>query len=238
MNKNTAKMKTVIITGANRGIGFGLCKYYLHAGWQVFASHRASSAVDTLHTLLQQFPTQLVLIELDVSDETSINTFGTQIKRHISHVDVLINNAGVSINADFGDWDQALFVDNFKANVVGPALLIQSLFRLFDKNSKVIQISSGLASIQELIGADAPYDAYSLCKVSLNMLSKRLATRESTKQAIYCSISPGWVQTDMGGKDATSTVEEAASQIGNTINALTHQDSGSFKDSLGQIIPW
>jgi NAD(P)-dependent dehydrogenase (short-subunit alcohol dehydrogenase family) len=230
--------QTIIITGANRGIGLGLCQQYLIQGWHVVATHRPDSVSAELQSLSEKFGAALILAELDVCDELSIQQFGTAMSNHLSHVSVLINNAGVSVNKAFGDWDQALFLSNFKANLVGPALVIQALSPLFDATTKVIQISTGLASLQENIGADEPFDGYAISKIALNLLTKRLANKLQTKGSIFCSISPGWVNTDMGGPEAPTSVTEVSVQISQTIEGLTTLQSGSFVDCTGTCIPW
>lgn len=230
--------QTVIITGANRGIGLGLVRHYLQQDWYVIATHRADSVSAELQELLVRHGENLLLTELDVCDEMSINRFGVDMTNQLNHVSVLINNAGVSINKEFGDWDQALFLDNFNANLVGPALVIQALSSLFTITTKVIQISTGLASLQENIGADEPFDGYAVSKVALNLLTKRLADKQQTKASIFCSLSPGWVNTDMGGVEAPTSVAEVSAQISQTIEKLTAEQSGSFVDSMGTCIPW
>ncbi|MCF2949107.1 SDR family NAD(P)-dependent oxidoreductase [Paraglaciecola aquimarina] len=230
--------QSVVITGANRGIGLGLCSLYLHYGWQVIATHRQGAISDALQELNKQYSSDLTLVELDVCDEQSIQHFAAKVCEEWSHISVLINNAGVSIDSKFGEWNQATFLNNFNANMVGPALVIQALSGLFEHNTKVIQISTGLASLQENIGADEPFDAYAVSKISLNLLTKRLANKAQTKSAIYCAISPGWVNTDMGGPEAPTSVAEVAQQISLTIESLTLEQSGSFLDSTGATIPW
>lgn len=234
----SASQQTIIITGASRGIGLGLCLHYLKQGWQVVATHRKGSVSVELQSLGEKYGSSLLLTELEVCDEVSIQKFGINMATHFSHISVLINNAGVSVNQDFGDWDQTLFLDNFNANLVGPALIIQVLFPLFNSTTKVIQISTGLASLQENIGSDGPYDGYAVSKIALNLLTKRLANKSQTKASIFCAISPGWVNTDMGGAEAPTSVAEVTAQIAHTIKSLTPAQSGAFLDSTGETIPW
>ncbi|MGJ8678812.1 SDR family NAD(P)-dependent oxidoreductase [Paraglaciecola sp.] len=228
----------VVVTGANRGIGLGLCQRYLQLGWQVIATHRLGADVTQLKNLSVQYVGQLTLAELDVCDEQSIQGFAQFLINKVDHISVLINNAGVSIDSQFGEWSQQVFVKNFNANLVGPALVIQALSGLFNEHTKVIQISTGLASLQENIGSNEPFDAYAVSKIALNLLTNRLANKKQTDSSVFCAISPGWVNTDMGGAEAPTSVAEVAEQISQTIDNLTHKNSGSFVDSLGVPIAW
>ncbi|WP_158965806.1 SDR family NAD(P)-dependent oxidoreductase [Paraglaciecola sp. L3A3] len=235
MNKSK---QTIILTGASRGIGLGLCQHYLQSGWQVIATHRPASISSGLQALKDQHGEDLWLAELDLCNEQSIHKFAVEMTSQLTQLAVLINNAGVSVNVNFGDWEQASFLSNFNANLVGPALLIQGLYPLLSETTKVIQISTGLASIQENIGADGPFDAYAVSKVALNLLTVRLANREQTKKSIFCAMSPGWVKTDMGGEQAPTSVTEVSKQIYTTVEKLTTAQSGTYLDSTGQVIPW
>ncbi|MDU0353553.1 SDR family NAD(P)-dependent oxidoreductase [Paraglaciecola aquimarina] len=229
---------TIVITGTSRGIGLGLCQHYLQSGWRVIATHRPNAIGSELHALEEQYGDSLRLAELDLCDEQSILRFANEMTSQLSQIRVLINNAGVSVNRDFGAWDQASFLTNFNANLVGPALLIQGLYPLLSEATKVVQISTGLASIQDNIGADGPFDAYAVSKVALNLLTVRLANREQTKKSIFCAMSPGWVKTDMGGAEAPTSVTDVSAQIYTTIEKLTAEQSGAYLDCSGQVIAW
>jgi len=146
----------------------------------------------------------------------------------------LINNAGVAEHQVFGNWTQAAFINNYVTNALGPALLIQALDTLFIAHSKIIQLSSGLASIQDNLNPLAEFDAYAMSKAALNMMNRRLAAKLADRKIISCAISPGWVRTQMGGANATSSIEETAIRLAQTIDKLNLSDSGKFLDPDGK----
>ncbi|WP_010522710.1 SDR family oxidoreductase [Aquimarina agarivorans] len=235
-NRNPKSQK-VLITGANRGLGFGFLMHYLTQGETVIATCRND---DTLifDKLKKDFPNQLYIENLELTNEQSIIDFAHKIKENKVRFDLVINNAGVSIEENFGNWTLATFETNFKVNTIGPALLIQAINPYLNQNAKLIQLSSGLGSVALNINPEGPYDAYAASKAALNILTKKLASKLYTRGIIVTAINPGWVQTDMGGPDATSTIDEAIEQMTSTINTLTIKDTGTFISLTGEILPW
>ena len=236
-------IKTVIVTGANRGIGLGLCEHYLDQNnpthrWRVIAACRNT----------KRFPPHLAnsdhltLLPLDITDNGSIDTFAALISASGLSIDLLINNAGYSHDQPFGQWTQDAFSASFLVNAIGPALLVQALVDRLNVNAKIIQMSSGLASIQDSSGDQTQYCAYAISKCGLNMLSAKLSNYfkvvDIEKSICVASINPGWVKTDMGGPDADDTTLEAVSKIARTIESLTVKHSGQFLDSKGHTIAW
>lgn len=234
-------MKTVVITGANRGIGLGFCHHYLIAGWQVIAISRTKPELKESKSFTKTHISKLIHIETDLNNEDSINAVINKLSvleiKDLG-IDLILNNAGIAEHQHFGQWSQAAFINSFTINAIAPALLIQTLSPLLANKAKVIQLTSGLASFDLNISPLAEFDSYSMSKVAVNMLSKRLSTKLSNKEILVCSISPGWVKTQMGGKEAPASVEQAVIDITNTIENLTISQSGSFFDELGNVLPW
>lgn len=228
-------MKTVLITGANRGLG--LCRYYLNAGFKVFASCRNLEAAIGLKKIACETRT-LEIIQLDVASETSIKNLAVTLDGIGCEINLLINNAGISAEEDFGQWTQCSFVDSFKINSVGPALITQTVFPHMDRHGKIVFVSSGLASIEQNINPDGHYESYSMSKASLSILCRRLASKRLDKRLIFAALSPGWVRTDMGGEDAPTSAATAAAEIASFISQLEPNHSGKFFDTLGNEIPW
>ncbi len=226
--------KNIIITGANRGIGLGLCEHYLQAGHSVIAGCRAlpfpfKSYQDT-H--------KLTTLALDLSDAQSIEAFTQEVKSLDIKIDLLINNAGITQHQTFGEWEQSTFLESFNVNAVGPALLVQGLDTLLANQAKIIQLSSGLASITNTQHSQDTLTPYSMSKTALNMLTKRLAGLYESRNITAASVSPGWVKTKMGGEEAPDTVEQATLKVTRVIEALTLQQTGQFFDEQGQPIEW
>ncbi|WP_077339069.1 SDR family NAD(P)-dependent oxidoreductase [Pseudocolwellia agarivorans] len=228
-------MKTVVITGANRGIGLGFLNYYLSNGWQVIALSRSAIDQSTLNRNIDECFHNLTV---NLLDESSINNTAKSINNLCNGIDLLINNAGVAEHEVFGEWSQAALTTNFQVNSVAPALLTQALSPQLNQHSKVIQLSSGLASIKNNLSPLEGFDSYCMSKAAVNILSRRLAFKLADKKIIVNAISPGWVKTDMGGPEAPATITEAVNTLTQTIEMLSMENSGKFLDENGKKIDW
>ncbi|WP_232285916.1 SDR family NAD(P)-dependent oxidoreductase [Aquimarina agarilytica] len=237
ISNQNPKSQSVLITGANRGLGFGFLTHYLKQGNTVIATCR-NSDITVFDSLIKDYPNQLLIENLELTSEQSILNFAQKIKENKVTFDLVINNAGISIEENFGNWTAATFETNFKVNTIGPALLIQAISPFLKQGSKLVQMSSGLGAIALNINPEGPYDAYAVSKASLNILTKRIATKFYTQQIIVVAINPGWVQTDMGGAEATSTIDEAIKNMTSTINVLSLKNTGTFISDTGELLPW
>ena len=227
----------VLITGANRGIGLGFVRAYADTGSSVLATCRNPSKAETLRSLANQFP-NISIYSLDLASDESIFQLVSNLEGNGEYIDILISNAGVLENEVFGNWTRRRFADTFDTNVFGPAILVQALTTLLTENAKIIQLSSGLGSLEW--GGEGMSDgaSYSMSKAALNMLTVRLARSSGSRNRLAVSISPGWVATDMGGSGADLSVEESVSKMMVAIQSLTPADSGRFIDNRGNTIPW
>ena len=153
-------------------------------------------------------------------------------------MDILVSNAGVLLKESFGEWTRQSFADTFDVNVIGAAMLAQSLIPSLSPNGKIVQLSSRLGSME--LGGEGIIDAdsYSMSKAALNMLATRLAVIVKESSQCVVSMSPGWVATDMGGTAATLQVNESVFKMRRSIGALTPSDSGRFIDNKGKPLPW
>ena len=175
---------------------------------------------------------------MDLASDESIFQLVSNLEENGEYIDILISNAGVLENEVFGNWTRRRFADTFDTNVVGPAILVQALNTLLTDNAKIIQLSSGLGSLEWGGEGMSDGDSYSMSKAALNMLTVRLARSSGSRNRLAVSISPGWVATDMGGSGADLSVEESVSKMMVAIQSLTPADSGRFIDNRGNTIPW
>jgi NAD(P)-dependent dehydrogenase (short-subunit alcohol dehydrogenase family) len=237
-------MKTILITGANRGIGLGFVKEYAKAGWRVLAACRHPKQAEELNVLATMRPYQTITVfELDIGDEASIKKLAQELAQET--IDVLLNNAGVlvGVNNDkfgkqLGRLQQADLIESFKINSIGPLLLTQALVEPLARasNSKVININSGLGSIADNV--EGGMYGYRASKSALNAFTKNLALELREKNIIVISLAPGWVKTDMGGQNAELTVEESVSKMQALISELGMVDTGKFFDYTGDEREW
>lgn len=229
-------MKTVFITGANRGIGLGLASAYLKAGARVIGTARRPEAAESFTLLSQTYPEGFGSVPLDVTDEASIVALPGLLEG--DQVDCLINNAGISLEESFGSWTSRGFEVNFQANTLGPALVSQAMASLMVKGATIVNMTSGMGSIELNLNPQTGLDAYAVSKAGLNFVTRRLAEKFKERAIAVVAVSPGWVRTDMGGSNATTSVEEAVRCLVQTIDAVTIEQTGAFLTETGEPLPW
>jgi NAD(P)-dependent dehydrogenase (short-subunit alcohol dehydrogenase family) len=224
-------MPTVLITGANRGIGLELTRQYASAGWDVIACCRKPKEADALKAL------KVEVKALDVAKPASIAKLAASLK--VRAIDVLLNNAGIlGRRAGFGKAESKEFLGIMQVNVLGPLLMAESFWPLVKKSKekKIVAITSGMGSISG--GANGGSYAYRSSKAALNMVMKNLGNDLSAKGITTAAISPGWVRTDMGGKSAPLAATDSAAGIIKVIAGLDTAKSGGFFNYNGETIPW
>ena len=231
--------KTVLITGANRGLGFALVKEYLaKKDWVVLACCRSPDKADNLHALQND---NLKIHELDVTSDESVNALKKDIGDHC--IDVLINNAGIfgshfeGENSSDKAVDYDVWATVFAVNTMGP-LRVSQAFMDNIKNAdapKIITISSQMGSLNR---KSAGYYPYRSSKAAVNKVMQTLAYELQDENVIVTMIHPGWVKTDMGGENAEITAETSAQGIAQVISNLTIKDSGKFYQYDGSEHPW
>ncbi|MDY0874455.1 SDR family oxidoreductase [Dongia rigui] len=224
-------MPTVLITGANRGIGLELTRQYASAGWDVIACCRKPKEAGELTAL------KVEVKALDVADAASIKTLATDLKGR--SIDVLLNNAGIlGRRIGFGHAEPDEFLELQRVNALAPLLIAEAFVAHVTASGqkKIAAITSGLASITNV--NDAASYAYRASKASLNMVMRKLDYDLKDRGIVAAAISPGWVQTDMGGTDAALKVEDSAAGIIKVIAGLDAAKGGGFFGYDGETIPW
>lgn len=234
--------ETVLITGANRGIGLALAQEYAAGGAQVVAACRSPRKAAELQELAGARQGQIVIIELDATDDDSVRLAAQDVSRHFSEtsqsrcaIDVLVNNAarGDVPDGTLEGLDMRATLDLLNVNTVGPLRVTKAFLPLMAGPhgeepvlSKVVNISSGLGSISGVKSCESL--AYGTSKAALNYLTRSLAFDLRRHGIIVAAVSPGWVRTDMGGKDAQLSPEESAAGIVRVIKRLTLADSSRW----------
>nr|VFK25996.1 MAG: Short-chain dehydrogenase [Candidatus Kentron sp. MB]VFK33259.1 MAG: Short-chain dehydrogenase [Candidatus Kentron sp. MB]VFK76118.1 MAG: Short-chain dehydrogenase [Candidatus Kentron sp. MB] len=233
-------MQTILITGANRGIGLELTRQYAEDGWVVFACCRSPGNAHELDALATRSDGQIRVYALDVTDDAGRAALSADLRGQ--SVDILLNNAGV-----FGDWESQEFgrcradrwLNILHTNAVAPLLLIQDLVENVAASGRKIiaNMSSEVGSISEADAAKSRY-IYRSSKAALNMTSKICASDLAARGITVVALHPGWVRTDMGGPDATLSVWESATALRKILTEITFADSGRFINIDGRTIPW
>lgn len=228
-------MNTVVITGANRGIGLGLAERYVTAGWHVVAGCRHPEKATALRAV--QGPGTVDVVALDVTGEASIAALTAHLSTQT--IDVLINNAGINppkpsavTDLDYDAWRLALEV-----NAIAPFRISVALQPMLKRAShpRVITISSQMGSFAKNSPGSV---AYRTSKTAANKAMQLLALEFASDKIIVCPVHPGWVRTDMGGASGEISVEESADGLYALIDRLTMAETGRFFTWDGREHPW
>ncbi len=230
-------METVLITGANRGIGFGFVKAYLERGYQVIACCRLPDRAVELQSLSAEYGDLLLIEQLDVASSIDFDRLHAKYKHF--KIDILINNAGViaqyfdKLTLAQTNADDVL--KTLEINAIGAMRSVQCFEHSlsFSSNPRIINMASLAGSISSANGFGY---AYRMSKCALNMLTACYA-KENT-EVISIALRPGWVKTAMGGVGANLEVSESVAKMVTIINKLQASDSGRFIDLELQDSRW
>ncbi|MFH1178537.1 MAG: SDR family NAD(P)-dependent oxidoreductase [bacterium] len=226
-------MKTVVITGASKGIGLATAKKFLSEGWRVIGTYLDAPI------LIQD--KNLIAIQYDQSNPESIAKVSEKIKEIASKLDALINNAGILIDAEDETANPVKVRKTLEVNVIGVVDLTERLLPLFEKDSHIVNLNSGHGVISKPVLDDATASGYRISKAALNMYTRHLAFRVESRGIIVSALAPGWVNTDMGNIIATETEkpdrepEEAANDIFQLVTTV--KETGQFW-KLGKKTEW
>lgn len=234
-------MKTILITGANRGIGLEFTQHYSHADWHVIACCRHPEQATTLHALAQNTSHHIRILPLDLQDAQSLYVLKETLGD--TPIDVLINNAGIlgkHGRETFGSLYHAPenAHDIFQVNVFGALFLSEYLVNNVANSilKTIVNISSDWGSIAlNELGEACLYRA---SKAALNSITKTMSAVLKNKGIKVIAIHPGWVKTDMGGPSAHITPEESVRGMRKIIDHLTLEDTGMFVKYTGERLPW
>ncbi len=230
----------VLVTGANRGLGLALVHVLLARGDRVVATCRHPGKATALNRLAGAHPGRLHVLPLDVAEPKAQAELARELPLVLGEgerLDLLINNAGVLHSGErFGRVGAANLEDSFRTNAMGPFLLTQALAPLLADGAKVANLSSVLGSIAGTTRFGTP--SYDISKAAQNMATVLLAHALRERGIVVLALHPGWVRTDMGGKEATVAPEHAAAGLLRVIGDAGADDSGRFLDWQGQRIDW
>jgi NAD(P)-dependent dehydrogenase (short-subunit alcohol dehydrogenase family) len=230
-------MKTVLITGANRGIGLEHARSFAVKGWQVFATARSPSDADELNALAKSHAGRFKVFAYDAADSESAAALKSSLGDN--PIDILLANAGASTEKSqtFGSVDVDDTLDLIRVNSLAPLKLAEALAdNVAGSERKVIAFqSSQLGSIGNSSGGSY---AYRISKAALNMAAKCVAADLGSRGVIVVALHPGWVKTRMGGSGAPLTAEQSVAGQQRLLERLTTADSGRFFNYDGTQLPW
>ena len=219
-------MATVLITGANKGIGLELSRQLTERGDEVIAlCRKASPELQALGVRLFE--------GVDVTDRTALETVSRDLGD--AQVDVLINNAGIFENETFDDLDLDQIRRQFEVNALGALQVTAVMQSHLVQGSKIILMTSRMGSIDD--NGSGNYYGYRMSKAALNMAGVNLAHDFRSKGIAVAILHPGMVATEMTGRHGVP-VSESVKGLVARIDELRLQDSGRFLHANGEPLPW
>jgi NAD(P)-dependent dehydrogenase (short-subunit alcohol dehydrogenase family) len=200
--------RTVLVTGANRGIGLAVARQLAELGNTVLLGSRDLNAGEDAAKSLRRLGLDVAPIHVDLTDPGTIDAAINHIAEAGYQLDVLVNNAGVLHDEALLQLTDAQFSESVDVHVTGPFRVIRALVpnMIARRYGRIVNVSSGWGSFAEGMGGP---EAYGVTKAALNALTARLA-KELPPSVKVNAMCPGWVRTRMGGEAATRTPEEAA----------------------------
>jgi len=250
-------VRSVLITGCNRGIGLELVKQFLSQDTppqHLFATCRDPSSAEDLKTLQEKYKEKLHILKLDVthwSEHAKVVDYVEKIVGADQGLNLLINNAGVLPSLKtLEDVTPDVMIQAYQTNCVAPLFLTRAFLPLLRAASGiaspeqkmtiegacVVEMSTAVASIAENgRGGNYPYRC---SKSGLNMAMKNLSIDLEKDGILVMAMHPGWVKTDMGGPDALITTEECAMEMLNTLRKLNSSNQGCFIRYNNTPIQW
>ncbi|MEM0910771.1 MAG: SDR family oxidoreductase [Pseudomonadota bacterium] len=219
--------KRVVIIGANRGIGYELCKQYVEKSDVVIATCRtANEALKSLNCD--------VIEGIDVADDESIEQLGDKIKHR--QIDILIHNAGILASDHMENIDFASMRRQFEVNSLGPLRTILALKDKLGEGSKVGIVSSRVGSIDD--NDSSNNYGYRASKTAVNMIGKCLSIDLKPKGVAIALLHPGYVRTEMTHHRGLIEADESAAGLIARIQELTLENTGCFVHTNGEVLPW
>lgn len=248
---------TVLITGANQGIGLEFAKEYAARGWTVIATHRRTTTPEELAALAAKYPKTVRVERMDVTDDAQIKALGAKLKG--VPIDVLLSNAGLvrtdpidkpggNTNQMFGTLDYKLLDEFIHTNVAGPLKICETFMSNVraSKQKKIVAISSaaGSVSVPPFMPNGSPVPDhywYRISKAGLNSAMRLVSAQVKNEGITVVMFHPGGVQVESFGKTKLPGFvppEEAIGKMIKTIDGLTLKDTGRFMDNDGKDHPW
>lgn len=234
-------VKNILITGADKGLGFSLTKLYLEKGYTVFSGLLNQPSED-FQELKNKYGEKLNIVSLDVRSDASVTSSHEEVSRLTDRLDILINNAGVHFEKSFAvlegvDFQTAL--DTHNINTLGPLRVTKAYIPLVrnGQDKVIVNISSEAGSIGEC-WREKEFD-YCMSKAALNMQSVLLQKYLKGDGIKVLAVHPGWMQTDMGGAEADISSDISALGIYELVNKYKGElDSPIYMDYSGRLFKW
>lgn len=219
-------MSTIVITGANRGIGLELARQRAEGHHVIAVCRRSSPELDALGVRVEA--------GVDVTDEASVRALAERLRD--ASIDVLINNAGLLTRETLDELDFERIQRQMEVNAYGPLRVTAALAPRLARGAKVALVTSRMGSLAD--NTSGGMYGYRMSKAALNMAGVSLAHDLRPRGVAVAILHPGYVRTGMTAGHGNVDPEEAARQLWERIDALTLETSGSFWHANGERLPW
>jgi NAD(P)-dependent dehydrogenase (short-subunit alcohol dehydrogenase family) len=223
-------MNTVLVTGANRGIGLALVQHHRAHGDAVIAACRHDS--EALRKTGARIETGV-----DVTDDIALAALAQRLGD--TRIDTLWLNAGILAQESLGGIDAAGFDSlrrQFEVNALGPLRVAQALSAKLGKGSKIGILTSRMGSVAD--NGSGGYYGYRASKAAVNAIGKSLAIDLRPRGIAVFLLHPGYVATDMVGGHGDIQPAQAAEGLVKVLGGLGVEDTGTFWHSNGSALPW
>ena len=231
-------MPSALITGANRGLGFEFARQYLADGWQVYAACRDPVSASELRRLAEDSGETLRILAMDVTDPASIKAAAEELDGQT--IDLLLNNAGIlgPRGQTIGNIDYEAWAKVIDVNTMGPTRVSEAFVDHVARSDRklIVTLTSGMGSLADNTSGGSI--AYRSSKAAVNMVMRSLAIDLAPRGLTCVVVNPGWVQTDMGGANATLTPVESVTALRRLIDTLGPAQSGKFFNYDGREYAW
>ncbi len=232
-------MATLLITGANRGLGLALVRHALERHWRVHACCREPARANDLAALAEAHPGRCALHRLDVTDHAAIERLAATLERE--PIDVVFNNAGVLLDRGargLAEIEPESMRTSFEVNTIAPLMVARAFVPHLERAERrlLLAMTSRMGSIAD--NTSGRFYAYRASKAALNMVWKSLAIELAPRGITCVVLHPGWVRTAMGGEAAPLTPERSAAGLWAVIERLEPSMTGRFLQYDGAELPW
>lgn len=226
-------MPTLLITGANRGIGLALVQSFAKDGWKIHACCRNLEKAKDLKAVSGD----VIRHKLDVTDNLKVESLARELADE--PIDILVNNAGVyNTREGFGATEYEAWADMLAVNTLSPLRVVEHFADLVAASDRklIANMSSRLGSISAAEkGGSYPYRT---SKCALNMVTRLLSIDLADRGITTIAMHPGWVKTDMGGDAADITIDQSVRGLRTLLDRAGLNDNGGFFNYDGTALPW
>ena len=231
-------MQTILITGANRGIGLGHARAFAERSAKVYATARAPAEAGDLRALAAAHPGSVELLDYDAAEPGAAAALKAALAG--APLDLLFANAGIigAGSQHLGAVEPDGMLETFRINAVAPLMLAEALAaNVAASQRKLMAFQSSLMGSLADNGSGGYY-AYRCAKAALNMVARGLAQDLRAEGVISVALHPGWVRSSMGGPSAKLTIDDCVAAQQRLLDQLQPSDSGKFFNYDGRELPW